>query len=206
MAALLAALTERLTQLRLTLHPPTPLACIGDMLTHAAVPACNALTCSSGATGFRAPVRAALTLSGGSEFRTGFKGVGPHLLMAAQDVPDAAAAGERLVDLHGGAARVCEQGLHALPLQALHQNVRPLAGLRTEAVQPLRRAGARQRRRRRLARRLQLRPQLPPSNHGSAGLACAIHFRFAKQTGRPHKTLKPFASSDRGTPSTAKPW
>jgi hypothetical protein len=43
-----------------------------------------------------------------------------HLLVAAQDVADRVGAGEGLVDLHGGAARVGKQRVHTLALQSLH--------------------------------------------------------------------------------------
>ena len=43
----------------------------------------------------------------------------PHLLVAAQDVTDGVGAGQRLVDLHGRAAGVGKQRLHALALQGL---------------------------------------------------------------------------------------
>ena len=47
----------------------------------------------------------------------------PRLLVAAEDVLHGVAARQSLVDLHGGAAGVGKQGLHALALQRLDQDV-----------------------------------------------------------------------------------
>lgn len=57
--------------------------------------------------------------------------------MTAQHVADAVAAGQRLVDLHRGTAGVGEHTVHALALQALHQDISALAGLVAEAVNPV---------------------------------------------------------------------
>lgn len=63
-------------------------------------------------------------------------GGGPHLLMAAQGVLDQVAAGEGLVDLHGGAARIGKHAMGTLPFQTLHNNVCPLPGFVSKPVHP----------------------------------------------------------------------
>lgn len=51
------------------------------------------------------------------------------LLVAGEDVLDDVGAGEGLVDLHGGAARVSEDVGDALALQGLHEDIGAFAGL-----------------------------------------------------------------------------
>ena len=63
---------------------------------------------------------------------------GACLLVSAEDVANERAAREGLVDLHAGAPGVREQGFHALPFQALHQDVGALARLAAVPVLPLR--------------------------------------------------------------------
>lgn len=55
----------------------------------------------------------------------------------AQDVLDAGRAREGLMDLHRGAAWVSKDGINALALEGLYQDVRALAGRAIEPVRPL---------------------------------------------------------------------
>ena len=60
-----------------------------------------------------------------------------HLLVPAEGVFDGGRTRQRLVDLHGCAAGVCKQRVHALPLQRLDQDIGALAGLVPVAVDPV---------------------------------------------------------------------